>query len=159
MKKTKMLKKNYEFRKVLSKGKYYSGKNIEAYVLENNKKDCNFLGLAISVKTAKAVKRNMIKRLLRENYKILENNIINGVSIVFLWKKGIDTKNALFNNIKDDMNYIFDIFWDDLHIQAHFSYIFLNPTHNYEQSNLELNAEYIPKIYIYFHSNIAYSIF
>ena len=23
-------------------------------------------------------------------------------------KKGIDTKNALFNNIKDDMNYIFD---------------------------------------------------
>ena len=100
--------KNYEFRKVLSKGKYYSGKNIEAYVLENNKKDCNFLGLAISVKTAKAVKRNMIKRLLRENYKILENNIINGVSIVFLWKKGIDTKNALFNNIKDDMNYIFD---------------------------------------------------
>ena len=42
MKKTKMLKKNYEFRKVLSKGKYYSGKNIEAYVLENNKKDCNF---------------------------------------------------------------------------------------------------------------------
>ena len=108
MKKTKMLKKNYEFRKVLSKGKYYSGKNIEAYVLENNKKDCNFLGLAISVKTAKAVKRNMIKRLLRENYKILENDIINGVSIVFLWKKGIDTKNALFNNIKDDMNYIFD---------------------------------------------------
>ena len=96
MKKTKMLKKNYEFRKVLSKGKYYSGKNIEAYVL------------AISVKTAKAVKRNMIKRLLRENYKMLENDIINGVSIVFLWKKGIDTKNALFNNIKDDMNYIFD---------------------------------------------------
>ena len=39
---------------------------------------------------------------------MLENDIINGVSIVFLWKKGIDTKNALFNNIKDDMNYIFD---------------------------------------------------
>ena len=107
MKKTKMLKKNYEFRKVLSKGKYYSGKNIDAFIKDNNK-DYNFLGLAISVKTAKAVKRNMIKRLLRENYKILENDIINGVSIVFLWKKGIDTKNALFNNIKDDMNYIFD---------------------------------------------------
>ena len=103
MKKTKMLKKNYEFRKVLSKGKYYSGKNIEAYVLENNKKDCNFLGLAISVKTAKAVKRNMIKRLLRENYKILENDIINGVSIVFLWKKNSDIKNANFNQINLDI--------------------------------------------------------
>ena len=37
MKKTKMLKKNYEFRKVLSKGKYFSGKNIEAFIKENNK--------------------------------------------------------------------------------------------------------------------------
>lgn len=107
MKKTKMLKKNYEFKKVLSKGKYYSGKNIEAYVLEN-KKNYNLLGLAISVKTAKAVKRNMIKRLIRENYKILENDIINGVSIVFLWKKGRDIKNARYENIKNDINYIFD---------------------------------------------------
>ena len=29
MKKTKMLKKNYEFKNVLTKGKYYSGKRIE----------------------------------------------------------------------------------------------------------------------------------
>ena len=108
MKKTKMLKKNYEFRKVLSKGKYYSGKNIEAYVLENNKKDCNFLGLAISVKTAKAIKRNHIKRLIRENYKIVEQEIKSGKSIVFLWKKNVDIKYATFENIKKDMNYIFD---------------------------------------------------
>ena len=50
----------------------------------------------------------MIKRLLRENYKILENDIINGVSIVFLWKKKKDTQNANFENIKEDMNQIFD---------------------------------------------------
>ena len=37
MKKTKMLKKNYEFRKVLSKGKYYSGKYIETFILENKR--------------------------------------------------------------------------------------------------------------------------
>ena len=60
MKKTKMLKKNYEFKKVLSKGKYYSGQNIDAFI-KDNKKNYNFLGLAISVKTAKAVKRNKIK--------------------------------------------------------------------------------------------------
>lgn len=107
MKKTKMLKKNYEFKKVLSKGKYYSGKNIEAFVKDNNKK-CNFLGLAISVKTAKAVKRNNIKRLLRENYKILESEIKPGKSIVFLWKKGVAVENATFENIKNDMNVIFD---------------------------------------------------
>ena len=32
MKKTKMLKKNYEFKNVLSKGKYFSGKNIVVFI-------------------------------------------------------------------------------------------------------------------------------
>ncbi len=107
MKKTKMLKKNYEFRNVLSKGKYYSGKTIEAFIKDNYKNN-NFLGLAISVKTAKAVKRNKIKRLIRENYRLLEMQIQSGKSIVFLWKKKADIKNANFENIKKDMNTIFD---------------------------------------------------
>ena len=107
MKKTKMLKKNYEFKKVLSKGKYYSGKNIEAFIKDNNK-NYNFLGLAISVKIGKAVRRNKIKRLIRENYKILEPQIKDGKSIVFLWKKKVDIENATFENIKSDMNNIFE---------------------------------------------------
>ena len=107
MKKTKMLKKNYEFKKVLSKGKYYSGRLIGAYILKNNK-NYNLLGLAISVKTGKAHIRNNLKRLIRENYKILENDIFSGNSIVFLCKKGIDIKNINFYNIKKDMEMIFD---------------------------------------------------
>ncbi|MBR3254903.1 MAG: ribonuclease P protein component [Clostridia bacterium] len=107
MKKTKMLKKNYEFKNVLSKGKYYSGENIEAFILNNNKK-YNLLGLAVSTKVGKAVKRNMIKRLLRENYRENETNIKKGQSIVFLWKKKIDTKQAKYYNIKKDMLFIFD---------------------------------------------------
>ena len=47
MKKTKMLKKNYEFKNVLTKGKYYSGKYIDAYI-KKNKGNGNFLGIAIS---------------------------------------------------------------------------------------------------------------
>ena len=39
----------------------YTKQAIEKYVEAMENKDCNFLGLAISVKTAKAVKRNMIK--------------------------------------------------------------------------------------------------
>lgn len=107
MKKTKMLKKNYEFKNVLSKGKYYSGKNIEAFIKDNNK-SCNFLGLAISVKTGKAVTRNKIKRLIRENYKIIEPQIDNGKSIVFLWKKKANIENATFENIKSDLNNIIE---------------------------------------------------
>ena len=60
-----MLKKNYEFRKVLSKGKYYAGRNIEVFIQKNNKKN-NYIGLAISTKVAKAVTRNKIKLDLLE---------------------------------------------------------------------------------------------
>ncbi len=102
MKKTETLKKNYEFRKVLNKGNYISGKNIELFFMKNytNK---NFIGIAISSKIAKANKRNKIKRLIRENYKNIENIINNGISMVFLWKKNRDIKEATYKNIQQDM--------------------------------------------------------
>ena len=108
MKKTKMFKKNYEFKNVLSKGKYYSGRYIEVFIKPNTSISQNLLGIAISVKIGKAVKRNHIKRLIRENYKENENKIKIGNSIVFLWKKKADTRNATFENISKDMEFIFD---------------------------------------------------
>lgn len=108
MKQTKMMKKNYEFKNVLSKGNYYSGRYIEAFVKKNKTDYVNFLGLAVSVKVAKAVKRNQIKRLLRENYQRQENLLKKGYSIVFLWKKKADIREAKFHNIEKDMQTIFD---------------------------------------------------
>ena len=37
MRKIKTLKKNYEFKNVLSKGKFYVGKQVSIYVLKNKK--------------------------------------------------------------------------------------------------------------------------
>lgn len=107
MKKTEMMKKNYEFRRVLTKGQYFSGKYIEAFIQKNKKEYINFLGIAISVKVAKAVKRNYIKRLIRENYQSYEMQIKSGYNIVFLWKKKREAKEATFQNIKKDMEFIF----------------------------------------------------
>jgi ribonuclease P protein component len=108
MKKTKMLKKNYEFKNVLTKGRYYSGKRIEAFIKFNNSNsNFNFLGIAISSKIAKAVKRNKIKRLIRESYKNLEQNIKTSNSIVFLWKKNVKIEEATYENIMIDLKYIF----------------------------------------------------
>ena len=53
MKTTKMLKKNYEFKQVLTKGKYYSVQYIKAFIIKNKKQN-NFLGLAISTKVRKS---------------------------------------------------------------------------------------------------------
>ena len=106
MNKTKMMKKNYEFRSILAKGKYYSGQYIEAFI-RKNKLNINFLGIAISVKIAKAVKRNHLKRLIRESYYQCEKAISTGYSVVFLWKKKVDIKKATFKNIENDMKDIF----------------------------------------------------
>ena len=107
MKKTIMLKKNYEFKKVLSKGKYYSGEYIEALILSNTKGK-NTLGIAVNTKLGTAVQRNRIKRLFRESYSKLEPNVEDGQEIVFLWKKKQPIENATFQNILADMNFIFD---------------------------------------------------
>lgn len=108
MKKTKMLKKNYEFKNVLSKGAYIPGKRINAYIAKN-KKDINLLGLAISVKYGKAFKRNRIKRVLREVYsKSFEDKLNQGISIIFLCKKNAKYEEINFKNIEKDMYLIFD---------------------------------------------------
>ena len=106
MKKTKIMKKNYEFKNVFTKGKYYSGKYIEA-LIQKNEENTNYLGIAIGVKIAKAVKRNHIKRLIRESYYFYEQSLKNGYNMVFLWKKKVDINNANFQNIKFDMENIF----------------------------------------------------
>lgn len=103
-----MLKKNYEFKKVLSKGKYFSGENIEVFIKNNNYKDKNYIGLAISTKVGKAVVRNNIKRLIRESYKNIENNTKSGYSIIFLWKKNVSSEKANYYSINKDILDIFD---------------------------------------------------
>ena len=107
MKKTKMLKKNYEFKAVFSKGTYYSGKYIEVFVKKENKM-INLLGIAVSTKVGKAVQRNKIKILIRENYYDIEECLKLGYSVVVLWKKKVDIKNAVYNNIKIDIKSVFE---------------------------------------------------
>ncbi len=104
--KTKMLKKNYEFQRVFAKKNYYGGKYLEMFVI-NNKQNVNYLGIAVSKKIANSVKRNKIKRLIRENYRQIENKIIEGNSYVILWKKKASVEEANYYNIKEDINKIF----------------------------------------------------
>lgn len=107
MKKTEMLKKNYEFKVVLSKGKFFVGKEIEIFILKNKQKR-NFLGIAIGTKNGKAFQRNRAKRIIRECYTILENQIIDGNSIVILMNKNFCIDDIKFSEVFEEMKNIFE---------------------------------------------------
>lgn len=106
MKKIYTLKKNYEFKNVLSRGRFIKGKYLIIYCKKNNK-NINRIGIAINTHIAKAVRRNRIKRLIRENYRLIKNDLFCGYDIIFLWNKNMDINDATFGNIKYDMLIIF----------------------------------------------------
>lgn len=75
------------------------GEYIHMYIKETNS-SYNKLGIAVSKKDGKAVKRNRIKRLIRENYKNIESNIKDGISILIVINKEKDIKEITYKNIE-----------------------------------------------------------
>lgn len=100
----KILKKNYEFKKTLNSRKRITGEYIKSYLKPNNKNE-NALGVAVQTRFGTAVQRNKMKRLVKENYRILEKSIKikKGYDIVILCNSKEKMLTATFDNIKKDM--------------------------------------------------------
>ncbi len=97
------LKKNYEFARVYKRGRFLATKYLVIYVLNNNM-DMNRIGITISKKVGKAVTRNRIRRLVKENYRLVEGSLKRGYDIVIVSRKKEDI--PLFDDIKKEMNYL-----------------------------------------------------
>ena len=103
------LKKNYEFKRVLNRGKCINGKFLAVYVFPNKLKNLR-VGFAIGKKAGKAHDRNRIRRLIRESYRLIENRLKLGYDIVFVWKNKIPADKLLYKQIENDMNLLVDIY-------------------------------------------------
>ena len=101
MSKIETLKKNYEFKQVLTKGKSFSGKHIVLYV-QKKKTDTNRIGIAVGKKVANSVKRNRIRRVIREAYRLIPNKR-NSFWLVIVWKKSADIKEANYQVVSCEL--------------------------------------------------------
>lgn len=103
MKKTTPLKKNYEFVRIYKKGKFFVGKYIVIYLLKN-RFGTNRLGITVNKKVGKSVKRNRMKRLVRESYRFYEDFIPAGLDIVFV-ARSAETEYG-FAEIRREMKFL-----------------------------------------------------
>ncbi len=101
------LKKNYEFQRVFKKGSWFGGDFLSIYVAENHK-NSNYIGIAVSKKISKSsVKRNRIRRIIREVYRIHEKEFLIGLDLVMVFKSNRSFEDASFQAIEKDMMKIF----------------------------------------------------
>ena len=86
METTVSLKKNELFLRAYKKGKKAYGKFFTMHYI-NNGLDINRLGIKTGKKLCGAVRRNRLKRLIRESYRLCEQELIVGYDIVFVAKE------------------------------------------------------------------------
>lgn len=83
MKYSVSLKKNYEFRRLYSKGKCAVNPFLVVYY-RKYRKDGNRIGISVSGKLGKAVQRNRVRRRLREIYRLNEEKLQTGLDVIIV---------------------------------------------------------------------------
>ena len=78
---TATLKKNYEFHRLYSKGRSAVTPFLVVYARQSRRPG-NRIGFTVSTKLGKAVKRNRVRRRLREIYRLHEERFVPGTELV-----------------------------------------------------------------------------
>lgn len=81
MKRTRMLRMNYEFERVFKKGRFFNTKHLTLYVRPRQDQQL-MLGVTVAKKVKGSVNRNQIKRWLREIYRHSEQEVVPGYDLI-----------------------------------------------------------------------------
>jgi len=83
MKHTEPLRLNYEFARVYKRGRFLAGSLVVVhYFRRKGPGGTNRLGVTVSKSVTGSVRRNRIKRLLRESYRLQEDVLETGFDII-----------------------------------------------------------------------------
>ena len=75
------LKNSLEFGNVYKRGRSYANKYLVMYIVDNNL-ESNRLGISVSKKVGNSVVRHRITRLIREAYRLHQDELLKGKDIV-----------------------------------------------------------------------------
>jgi len=80
---TRSLRMNYEFARVYNKGRFVTSRTVVMHYLPRPKRDKR-IGITVSRKIGGSVRRNRMKRLLREAWRLNEHMIKPGFDVVLV---------------------------------------------------------------------------
>ncbi|MCT4612974.1 MAG: ribonuclease P protein component [Clostridia bacterium] len=105
MKNTEAVRKNTEFKKLYNVGKSAANRNLIIYYKENNE-NINRLGISVSKKVGNSPIRHRVKRLIKESYRLHEDEIMIGFDIIIIARQSMnglsykDTESSLIHLLK-----------------------------------------------------------
>ncbi len=92
------LKNNFEFRRLYNRGKNAVNPFLAVYFRKTGNKE-NRLGITVSTKVGKAVTRNLVRRRIREAYRLHESEFILPMDLVIVAR--VRCANSTFRQIED----------------------------------------------------------
>jgi ribonuclease P protein component len=112
MKQTGKLRFNYEFSRIYRKGRHVNSRTVIMHYLKRPGSELR-VGIAVGKRLKGAVKRNRVKRLLRESFRLLKPGLCSGYDIV-LTGRALDNLPA-YSQIEHDMLSLFKAagLWQD----------------------------------------------
>ncbi len=103
MKNTQPIKLNRDFRRIYARGKSVAGGFVVVYACPS-KRPYNRAGFTVGKAFGNAVKRNRIKRLMRESYRLMEDSLKTGYDFIIVARNRAVDKTC--DQIKKDLEFV-----------------------------------------------------